>query len=245
MRSHSRLACLAPVVVLLATACSGSPSTTSATSTTSTTVSSSPSTPASSSSPSAAPWTGTRLKTALVTDVPTGFTLSKPGTIDTGTDMQDETNGPMQDSSHCADLGATAWIQVSGMSGVSFAQSDYLDRHNQEIAQEIDAFDSPDHAKRAFSQLTRFMKQCTTFQDPSSTSITYHLAVSSLPDLGDGAVKGVITSSRVEGGIVEVAALDGNNVITVLYSATKLSAAQHATDIATTIQHNLSAAQDT
>ena len=38
-----------------------------------------------------------------------------------------------------------------------------------------------------------------------------------------------------------MAFLDGNNVITVLYSATKLSTAKHATAIATAIHHNLSA----
>jgi hypothetical protein len=238
MRNLSRVACLAPVVALLVTACSTSPSTTS---TSSTTASASSSTSAGSPTPTATPWTGTQLKAALMTDVPTGFKLSEPGTIDTGGDMQDEVDGPKLGRSHCADLTATAWIAVSGMSGVSFAQSDYLDGHNQEIAQEIDSFNSPDHAKRAFSQLTAFMKQCKTFQDPSSPSITYRLAVSSLPDLGDGAIKGVITSPRVEGGVVEVAVLNGNNVITVLYSATKLPTAQHATDIATRIHHNLSA----
>lgn len=127
------------------------------------------------------------------------------------------------------------------MSGVSFAQSDALDGHDQEIAQEVDSFDTPAHARRALSQLTAFMKKCKTFQDPSASSVTYRLSVSSLPGLGDGAVKGVITSSGVTGGVVEAAAVSGNNVITVLYSADKLSTAQHATDIATKIQHHLGA----
>jgi hypothetical protein len=242
MRNLVQFGCLAPLVALLVTGCSASPSssppTAIAPSSTATVASS---TFTSSPTPATAPSSGTQLKAALVSDVPSGFTQSSSGTIDTGTDLQDEENGPMQNRSHCADLGATAWIQVSGMSGVSFAQADYLDGHNQEIAQEIDSFDTPDHAARAFSQLTAFMKQCTTFRDQGSTSITYHLALSPLPDLGDGAIKGVITSSHVEGGVVEVAALNGNNVITVLFSATKLSTAQHATDLATKIQHNLSA----
>jgi hypothetical protein len=243
MRTLARLACLAPAVAVLLTACSAPPSSTppAATAPASTAAGAPSTTVVASPDPATTARTGTQLKAALSSDMPTGFSLSDSGTMDTGADLQDEQDGPMKGSSHCADLGATAWIQVSGMSGVSFAQSDYLDGRNQEIAQEIDSFDSPEHAGRAFSQLKAFMKQCGTFRDPNATSITYRLEVSSLPGLGDAAVKGVITSSRVEGGVVEVAALNGNDVITVLYSATKLSRAQHATDIATTILHHLSA----
>lgn len=243
MRNLARLACLAPVVAVLMAGCSASPSSSPTTASASSSTASgapAPAGTAGSPAPAGTASTGTQLKAALITDLPAGFKLNGPGTTDTGTNMQDEANGPMKGSSHCADLGATSWIQASGMSGVSFAQSDHLDGRNQEIAQEVDAFDSPDHAARAFSQLTAFMKKCKTFQDPSSTSTTYHLAVLSVHDLGARAIKGVITSSSIEGGVVEVAAVSGNNVITVLYSATTMATANHATDIATKIQRNLS-----
>jgi hypothetical protein len=238
MRNLARLACLVPAVALLAAGCSSSPATGSAPSGSAPT---GKAFGAASPTATATPSTGTQLTAALITDVPTGFKINKSGTLDTGTDMQDEKNGPMKSTSHCGDLGATAWIDVSGMSGVAFAQSDYLDGDEQEIAQEIDSFDSPADAARALSQLTAFMKTCKTFKDPSTASITYHLAVSSASGLGDGAIKGVTTSPNIEGGVVEVAAVQGNNVITVLYSSTKLSTAQHAVTIATQIHKNLTA----
>ena len=185
------------------------------------------------------PATGAQLKAALVTDMPPGFALNPEATADTGAALQHEVNGAMLSVTHCADLDATSWIQVSGMSGVSFAQSDYLDGKDQEIAQEVDAFDSPEHAARAVSQLKAFMKKCSTFRDSESTR--YHLAVSSVSGLGEGAVRGVIESARFEGGVVEVASVKGNDVITVLYSATTLSSAKRAADLAAKIRGQLPA----
>jgi hypothetical protein len=234
MRNPARLAWLVVVVPVLLTAC------TTATTSRSTTARSSAATSPSGAASSVAikPLTGTQLKAALVTDVPPKFTLDKSGTRDTGVHVQVQTYGSMKSRSHCADLGFTAWIETSGMTGVAFAQSDYVDGHIQEIAQEIDSYFTPADAAQAVSQLTAFMKQCKTFTTKSST---YHLALSSLPSLGDGAVKGVLTSPDVVGGVVEIAAAEGNNVITALYSATKLSTAQQITSIVAQIQQNLRA----
>jgi hypothetical protein len=184
------------------------------------------------------PLTGTQLKSALVSDVPTGFKLDKAGTVNTGSDMQDEQNGSAKSTAHCADLGATSWIATSGMAGVSFAQSDYLDTHNQEIAQEIDSFDTSAHAARALSQLQAFMRKCATYKD-STSGITYHLATSTVSGLGSSAVQGAITSSRIQGGIVEIASLNGDNVVTALYSATSLTKAKSVKQLVAQIDANV------
>lgn len=233
MRHFVRLISLALALPLALAACSSS----SNTSTSASPAGTQPSAAASSSSSAAvAPATGTDLKHALVTTVPSGFKLDKSGTVDTGTDMQDEKNGSAKSSSHCADLDGTGWIEVSGMSGVSFAQSDYLDGHDQEIAQEVDAFDTSADAARAMSQLTAFMHKCKTF---AASKISYHLATSPVSGIGSNAIAGTITSSRITGGVVEVAALSGTNVVTVLYSARSLTTAKSAKTLAAKIVTNL------
>ena len=154
--------------------------------------------------------------------------------------MQEEKNGSPKSVSHCADLGATGWIDVSGMSGVSFAQSDYVDGHDQEVAQEVDSFDTPADAARALSQLKAFMSKCKTFTDPSDGT-TYHLATSSVNGLGTAAVQGVATSPSVTGGVVEIASVRGNNVITAFYSARSLTTAKMIKALVAKIDSNLSA----
>lgn len=236
MRTRTRLAALAPLVALLA-ACSSMPASHSPTSSASPPRTTSSAPPATTLAPK--PSTGADLKAALLTDMPAGFKINPSGTTNTGTSLQEEMNGSMASVSHCADLDATSWIQVSGMSGVAFAQSDYLDGRDEEIAQEVDSFDSPEHAGRALSQLTAFMETCKTFRDSNSTR--FQLAVESAAGLGKGAIKGVMTSPTIEGGVIEVAAVSGNNVITVLYSARNLTSAQRASEIAAQIRTNLRA----
>ncbi|HEY1485117.1 MAG TPA: hypothetical protein VGF84_03370 [Micromonosporaceae bacterium] len=239
MRHLARLAGLAIVVPALLAACSATGTTAAGTDTHT-------DPPATSTAPSAtagaAPTTdsGTRLAAALVTKVPAGFTLDKSGTVDTGTDVQTEVDGAMKGHSHCADLDGTSWIGVSGMSGIAFAQSDYSDKHDQEIAQEVDAFSTPSGAARAMSQLKKFMGGCTSFADAGSKSITWHLAVSPDPSVGAGAIKGTLTSANIYGGVVEVAVQRGDDVITTLVSARKLSDAKSASNLATMIRSSLS-----
>ena len=107
--------------------------------------------------------TGTPARAALVTAVPKGFTLNKTASVDSGDDPQTPVAGTMKSKSHCGDLNATAFIQASGDSGIGFAQSDYLDAHSNEIAQEVDSFATPAAATKAMSSLKKFFQQCSKF----------------------------------------------------------------------------------
>lgn len=233
MRQLKRLAgfgALALAVPVLLAACSSSAATNAAGSQTT----------AKSTAAPVTPLTGTQLKQALLTVMPPGFKLDKPWSMDTGTDMQKEKNGAPKSASHCADLNALGWIDASGMSGVSFAQSDYVDGHDQQIAQEIDSFDTPADAARALSQLKAFMLKCKTYTD-TSDGTAYHLAVSTVKGLGTAAIEGVFTSSSVIGGLVEIASLSGDNVVTAFYSARSLTAAKTIKAMVAKINSNLAA----
>src|SRR5262249_29227865 len=99
-----------------------------------------------SASPSVTQPTGAQLQSMLVTDVPAGFALDTKGTANSGEALQVPSTGAVASKSQCGQLSATSFISTTGVSGISFAQSDYADKANNEISQEIDTFNKGDGA---------------------------------------------------------------------------------------------------
>ena len=200
--------------------------------------------PAPTVSATASGLTGTQLKATLVTQVPSGFTLNKSATVDSGGAAQPPSAGAMKTKSHCADLNATAFVQASGASGVGFAQSDYLDSQQNEISQEVDSFASTADAAKAMTALKKFFRQCSKFSyKQGSQTFSVKFVTSSASGLGAGAFKGVMTSSGWVGGSTLVASQQGPCVITAFYSTQASNHGSPILAIAEKIRRNLTTVQ--
>lgn len=186
--------------------------------------------------------TGAALRGALVTAVPKGFTFNKTGSPDSGDEPLTPVSGSMKTKSHCADLNATAFIQASGDAGIGFAQSDYLDPQNNEIAQEVDSFATTAAATKAVTNLKKFFEQCARFSyKQGGTKFSVKLATSAASGLGTGAFKGTMTSAQWIGGSTLVVAQQGAYVITAFYSTRSSTHGSEILAIAAKIRTNLTA----
>ena len=186
-------------------------------------LSSSAASAASSANPAAGLLTGSRLKTALVTaGLPSGYAANSSATLDSGSDYQSPSASATA-SPKCANLEATSWVNLAGYESVSFAQSDYVNNgSSEEFAQEVDAYEGST-AQTVMANLAKMAATCPSFTD-SGTGSTVKVAVATGTTLGDGSVTITLTDSSWSSSETLVAVRVGQNVISVLNSATGNSA---------------------
>jgi hypothetical protein len=178
---------------------------------------------AGSANSSAALLTGSQLKTALVTTgIPSGYTVYASGTQDSGSSYQSPSAASTA-KPDCTHLEGTSWVNLAGYESESFAQNDYLDKaSSEEFLQEVDAYEGST-AQTVMTNLTKLSATCPTFTD-SSTNSTVKVAVATGTSLGDGTVTITLTDAQWGSSETLVAVRVGQNVISVLNSATGNSA---------------------
>lgn len=182
----------------------------------------SPSGPApTSADPNAGLLTGSQLKKALApaSFFASGFAIDAAATRDTGGTYVEPAVAAVP-KPDCAKLGGTSWIDITGISGVSFAQDDYVNKNTSaEIAQEIDVYRGPT-AKAVMEALAKVSVACPSFKD-SGTSSKVKVSERAATGLGDEAYIITLTDPTWESGTTMVAARIGTAVVTVLSSEGK------------------------
>jgi uncharacterized protein YceK len=238
-RSVAVRAATALVLPLLLAACSSASTTSTATS--GSTTSAAAAAP-SASDPNAGLLTGTKLKSLLVTDMPPGFTLDSSGSSDTGDTYQQPSSAPATAAPDCTRLTATAWVELAGLSAVSFAQNDYLDAAKNEIAQEIDVYQGTT-AQTVMTRLKQVFAACVTFKSTEQgMTATVNMVTSAAPDLAPDAIKAVQTSPSWQGGTTLVAARVDNAVVTAFYTSSTSANGAQVVGLATQIVQQLKTA---
>ncbi|MEU6476001.1 hypothetical protein ABZ858_03745 [Streptomyces sp. NPDC047017] len=171
---------------------------------------------ATSKAPDAGLPTGTRLKRALApaSFFPPGFVSDPGATRDTGdTYAQPTTRSAAKPD--CGALEGTAWVGVTGIGGVSFAQGDYVDKATSaEIAQEIDVYRGTT-AATVLKDVEKVAAACASFTD-SDTQSRVRARGRATAGLGDEAYTITLTDSSWENGTTLIAVRRGTAVITVL-----------------------------
>lgn len=160
--------------------------------------------------------TGTQLKKALApaSFFASGFAVDPSGVRDTGTAY---TSPSSADTSKpdCAKLNGTGWIDVTGVTGVSFAQNDYVNKDTSaDIAQEIDAFRGTT-AAGVVKSLEKIVAQCPEITD-SQTHSKVRISGATTAGLGDSAYTITLTDSAWENGTTLIAARVGTDVVSVM-----------------------------
>jgi len=166
--------------------------------------------------PNAGLMTGTQLKKALApaSFFASGFAVDPSGARDSGATFAAPASTPVP-KPDCSKLDGTSWISVTGVSGVSFAQNDYLNKSTSEdIAQEIDAYRGTTAAS-VMKDLEKTAAACATFSD-SQTHSTVKTAGASTPGLGDAAYTITLTDSAWENGTTLIAVRSGTDVVSVM-----------------------------
>ncbi|MET9466839.1 hypothetical protein ABZY44_18940 [Streptomyces sp. NPDC006544] len=163
--------------------------------------------------------TGTQLKAALApaSFFPKGYTRDPADARDTGDSYQlpEAASVPTPD---CSKLGGTSWIEITGITGVSFAQDAYVDKDaSAEQAQEIDVYRDTTSAT-VLAALGTISKACPSYTD-EQTHAKVTVTEKPLADVGDGAFAITLTSPGWKGGTTLVAARVGTSVVTVLVSS--------------------------
>jgi hypothetical protein len=197
--------------------------------------------------PNAGLATGTQLKKALApasfftTELTTGFAVDPSGARDSGTTYAAPTASAVP-KPDCSKLGGTSWIAVTGASGVSFAQNDYVNKTTSEdIAQEVDTFRGTT-AATVVKDLEKTVTACATFTD-SETHSKVKTTGASTPGLGDAAYTITLTDSAWENGTTLIAARVGTSVVSVLSTDGHDNGAATAKKLATQIVTSLRGAQ--
>ena len=173
--------------------------------------------PSASKDPNAGLMTGTQLKKALApaSFFATGFAVDPSGTRDTGSMYVEPSSAPASAKPDCAKLTGTAWITVTGVSGVSFAQNDYVNKDTSaEIGQEIDAFRGTT-AATVVKDVEQTAAACAAFTD-SQTHSKVKVAGQTTSGLGDSAYTVTLTDSAWGNGTTLIAARVGTNVVTAM-----------------------------
>lgn len=163
--------------------------------------------------------TGTQLKAALApaTFFAEGYTADPATARDTGDTYQlpEAASVPTPD---CTKLGGTSWIEITGISGVSFAQDSYVNKDSSsEQAQEIDVYRGTTSAT-VLGALGMISKACPSYTD-ADTHAKVTVTEKPLEGVGDGAFTITLTSPAWKGGTTLVAARVGTSVVTVLASS--------------------------
>ena len=221
-------AAIAAAVPLLAAACS-SASPTSPTATYK---------PPATTNPDAGLLTGTQLKALLAPAswFPPGFAVDPAASTETGDTYQEPSAAA--GAPNCANLSASAWVNLSGVGAVSWAQNDYVDKvTSAQYDQEIDVYRGTS-AQAAMAGLRKLATTCPNFQD-SQTSSTMTVKLASGPALGEDALTLTLDSPNWAGGTALEAIRVGTAVVTVLYSATSGTGTTQATTLATPITKNI------
>ncbi|GAA2644238.1 hypothetical protein [Streptomyces vastus] len=166
--------------------------------------------------PNAGLLTGTQLKTVLApaSYFASGFAADPSLTRDTG----DTFRTPAAKGAatpNCAALGATAWIDLTGIEGVSFAQSSYIDKNTSaELDQEIDVYRGTTAAD-VMKALANVVAACPSYPD-SDTHSKVTVTGTSTSGLGDDAYSITLTDSAWESGTTLIATRVGTAVVSVL-----------------------------
>ncbi|MDF3301627.1 hypothetical protein [Streptomyces tropicalis] len=166
--------------------------------------------------PNAGLSTGTQLKKALApaSFFASGFAVDPNGERDSGDTYTPPSTAPAA-KPDCTKLGGTAWIAVTGVTGVSFAQNDYVSKNTSEdIGQEIDAYRGTT-AAQVLKDVATTAKACSGFTD-SQTHSKVKVAAVSTPGLGDDAWTVTLTDSAWQNGSTLIAARVGTNVVSVM-----------------------------
>ncbi|MFF8592684.1 hypothetical protein ACF061_14775 [Streptomyces sp. NPDC015220] len=175
-----------------------------------------PASPSTAKDPNAGLLTGTQLKRALApaSFFPAGFASDADSTRDTGdTYVAPVSKSPAKPD--CTRLEGTAWIGITGVSGVSFAQGDYVSKNtSEEISQEADAFRGTTAAD-VLKDVEKAATACASFADPDIHS-TVRTSGSATTGLGDEAYTLTLTDSSWTNGTTLIAARQGTNLVTVL-----------------------------
>jgi hypothetical protein len=172
-------------------------------------------TPAKPADPNKGILTGAELKKALApaTYFAAGFELDATVTRDTGdTYRAPETTTQKPD---CAGFGGTAWIELTGIKGVSFAQASYLNKNTTaQLDQEIDAYRGTTSTD-VMTALKKVVAACPSYTD-SDTKSKVKITGTPTPALGDEAYTITLTSDAWETGTTLIASRVGTNVVSVL-----------------------------
>ncbi|PAZ15964.1 hypothetical protein CLM62_10855 [Streptomyces sp. SA15] len=172
--------------------------------------------PAKAKDPNAGLLTGTQLKKTLApaSSLTSGFAADPSLTRDTG----DTYRTPATKSAakpNCAALGATAWVDLTGIEGVSFAQSSYIDKNTSaELDQEIDVYRGTTSAD-VMKALAKVVAACPSYTD-SDTHTKVTVTGRSTSGLGDDAYTITLTDSAWESGTTLIATRVGTAVVSVL-----------------------------
>ncbi|MFE2284151.1 hypothetical protein ACFXDJ_08260 [Streptomyces sp. NPDC059443] len=163
--------------------------------------------------------TGTQLKAALApaTFFADGYAPDPAASRDTGDTYQlpEAASVPTPD---CTKLGGTSWIEITGITGVSFAQDSYVNKDSSsQQAQEIDVYRGTTSAT-VLGALGMISKACPSYTD-ADTHSKVTVSEKPLTGVGDGAFTITLTSPAWKGGTTLVAARVGTSVVTVLVSS--------------------------
>jgi hypothetical protein len=167
--------------------------------------------------PNAGLMTGTQLKKALApaSFFATGFTEDTSGTRDSGDTYQPPAKPKAAAKPDCGKLSGTSWIGITGATGVSFAQNDYISKNtSEEVAQEIDVFRGT-AASDVVKGLQKAAASCNGFAD-SQTHTKVKVAGATTPGLGDEAYTITLTDSAWQNGTTLIATRVGTNLVTVM-----------------------------
>ncbi|MDJ0343348.1 hypothetical protein QMK19_19710 [Streptomyces sp. H10-C2] len=166
--------------------------------------------------PNAGLRTGTQLTKALAPKsfFTAGFAVDPSGVRDSGgTYIAPATAGAAKPD--CSKLGGTSWIAVTGVTGVSFSQNDYMSKNTSEdIAQEIDVYQGTTAAD-VVKSLKAIAAACHTYTD-SQTHSKVKVTGKSTTGLGDTSYTITLTDSAWQNGSTLVAAQTGTSVVSVL-----------------------------
>lgn len=187
--------------------------------------------------PDAGLLTGTQLKKALApaSFFASGFAVDPGGERATGnTYQQQATDKAAAAHPDCGKLDGTAWIGITGVDGVSFAQNDYINKDTSEdIAQEIDVYQGTT-AAGVMQSLRKAVAACQGYQD-SQTHTKVKLAGTATAGLGDEAYTVTLTDSAWQNGTTLIAARVGTAVVSVLSTDGHDNGAATAKKLAATV----------
>jgi hypothetical protein len=166
--------------------------------------------------PNAGLLTGTQLKGLLEPRAffPRGYVRNPGGTRDTGPGYQQPSTTEVA-KPNCRLLGATSWTSITGISGVSFAEDDYISKaRSSEIAQEIDVYRGTT-ARAVMRKLGAVATACPWYTD-AQTGSRATVRETASPRFAEGGYVITVTDPAWRSGTTLVAARAGTAVVTVL-----------------------------
>ncbi|MBN0044936.1 hypothetical protein JS756_12620 [Streptomyces actuosus] len=195
--------------------------------------------------PNAGLLTGTELKEALApaSYFPSGFAAQADLTRDSGGHYR----APATKSAakpDCTHLGYTSWVDLTGIEGVSFAQSTYInDATSAELDQEIDVYRG-DTAADVMKGLAAVVAACPTYHETEPDS-TVKVTGAANSGTGDETYTITLTDPAWESGTTLIATRVGTAVVTVLSTDGADDGAASAKKLAGQIVTSLKSRTDT